>query len=119
MNIPQQPAEGIMAREGNDLNMQSFHVECSCTDEGHALNVWIEFDREDDWPEPQVTFYVQTCYPTWRGFFHRLKDAVGIVFGQPLTREHSILFSKQSAINFAATLNKSIEEMDADSTQSD
>lgn len=118
MNTPQEPAEGIMKREGNDLNLQSFHVECSCTSEDHALEVWIEFDREVDWPEPQVTFYVRDCYPNWRGFFRRLKDAVGILFGQPLTREHSILFTKQSAINFTAAINKSIEEMDAEINKS-
>lgn len=105
------PAEGILKMKGwNDSHV--YHVECSCTSPDHALQAWVEIDTEEDWPAPQLTFYVQDHYPNWNGFFRRLKDAVGILFGQPLTRSHSLLLTRQSAVNFTAALNQSIEDLE-------
>jgi hypothetical protein len=109
---PQAPAEGILKR-GNDFNGDvDLLIACSCTDDGHSLPVTIEIDQDELVPEVQVIFYVSTTYPNWHKFFHRLKDAFGIVCGKPLTRQHSILLTKQAAINFAAALVKSAEELD-------
>jgi hypothetical protein len=109
---PQPPAEGILKRENDWNDDVDLLIACSCTDDGHSLPVTIEIDLDEDCPEVQVIFYVEASYPSWRGFVHRLKDAFGIVCGKPLTRQHSILLTKQASINFADALVKSVKELD-------
>lgn len=111
------PATGISKQQGWD-DAHVYHISCSCTDRDHALETWIEINAEEDIPEVAVTFYVQDHYPSWRGFFRRLHDAWRIVCGDPLTRSHGLLLEKQTAINFAAAINRSVEELDTNS-QSD
>jgi hypothetical protein len=111
------PATGICKQQGWE-NTHVYHVNCSCTDGDHAVQTWIEIEPDADIPEVAVTFYVQAHYPSWRGFFRRLGDAWQILLGNPLTRSHGLLLEKQTAINFAAAINRSIEELDANS-QSD
>jgi|TARA_R110000850_G_scaffold258034_1_gene384493 hypothetical protein len=109
---PQMPAEGILKRENDWNDDVDLLIACSCTEDGHALPVSIEIDLDEDCPEVQVVFYVSASYPSWRSFFHRLKDAFSIVCGKQLTRQHSILLTKQASINFADALVKSVNELD-------
>jgi hypothetical protein len=108
---PQVPAEGISGDKSLNL-AHNYHVECSCTDDHHAIDVWIEIDTDDDFSETEVIFYVQDSYPHWNGFFKRVTDAVGILMGKPLTRQHGIMLTRQSALNFTTALNESIKELD-------
>jgi hypothetical protein len=104
---PQTPAEGISKQQGFD-DTDIYHIECSCTDPDHAVIAWIEIGTTEDWPEPLVTFYVTHSYAYWNGPWRRVCDAFNILLGRPLTTQHSLLLTKQSATNFAAALVKSI-----------
>lgn len=114
----EEPATGILKTKGYD-DAHCYHVECSCTDPDHAVQVWIEIDADKDIDQPQVVFYVKASYPGWKGFFGRLKDAMGILFGGDLVKDHGLLLDKQAAINFAAAINKSVEELDTTDSRTD
>ena len=108
MLLPQVPAEGISKQQGFE-DIDIFQIECSCTDPDHTLISWIEIGSNEDLDVPCVTFYVTTSYSNWNGWWKRVCDAAGILFGQSLTTQHSLLLTKQSATNFAAALTKSID----------
>lgn len=107
----EEPAVGISKSVGQD-DTYSYHIECTCTDPDHSLQVWIEVEAEDDVDDVQIIFYVQSHYQSWRGFFRRFKDAIGIIFGSPLTKHHDLLLDKQAALNFAGALTNSIDEIE-------
>ena len=49
---PQVPAEGISKRQLQLDDAESFHIECECTCEDHAVEAWIEIHRDEimaDW----------------------------------------------------------------------
>lgn len=108
----EEPAVGVLKTAGHEDGTYSYHIECTCTDPDHALEVWIEVDVEEDMDDVQVMFYATSHYQSWRGFFQRFKDAIGIIFGSPLTKQHSLLLSKQAALNFAGVLNNTIKEIE-------
>jgi hypothetical protein len=107
---PQTPAEGISTAGLFSDNDTMFRIACSCMDDQHAVIAWIEVGENADWPEPCVSFYVNATYPGWNGFWRRFKDAFKIIIGREVTREHTLLLTNQSAVNFAQALTDSIKD---------
>ena len=109
----QTPAEGISVNNKYSDGSCSYHVECSCTCEAHALDVWVDISSEEDWPEVEVTFYMKMWYPPFKGFWHRIKSAMSVLFTGHAEREHTILLNPQAAKNFSAAIEKSIADIEA------
>lgn len=114
----ERPALGI-SRSDSFSDAQAYHVECSCTDPDHAVEVWIEVSSEPDFPEVEVTFYAKTNFTRWRNVRERVKVAWGVLFGDGYEQNHSLLLKKQAALNFAAALEAAIEDLENGNSQSD
>lgn len=114
----ERPALGI-SRSESWSDAQVYHVECSCTDPDHAVDVWVEVGSEPDFPEVEVTFYAKTNFRRWDNFRERVKIAWGVLFGNGYEQSHSLLLKKQAAYNFAAALEAAIEDIENGNSQPD
>ena len=66
----QKPAQGILLT--NDWgDAKNYHIECDCSSSDHAVNMWIEVQRDKDIPDVEVSFYVDTWTPFWDSKFNR------------------------------------------------
>lgn len=108
----ERPALGISRSSVYD-DAVVYHVECSCTDPDHAVDAWVEISNDEDIPEVEVTFYIQTNFYGWRKFHQRLADAWRVLWGGSSERHHSLLLNKQAACNFAAAIEASIEDLES------
>lgn len=113
MLTPQLPAEGIIKHKGwHDANV--YHLECTCTDPDHAVEVWIEINPDTDMGEIKLSMFAKTVYTeSWKGIVERVKDAIGILCGRPMVRSHGLLLTEQGAVNLAAAITKSVEDLNA------
>lgn len=110
---PQVPAEGISKRQLQLDDAESFHIECECTCEDHAVEAWIEIKSDKEFSEVEVTFYVDTYVPVWNmNVFERVKTAFAILFGRPARRQHSILLKPQAAQNWVSAMQTSIDKLE-------
>ena len=110
---PQIPAEGISKRQLQLDDAESFIVECECTSDAHAVEVWIEIEGDDEFAEVEVTFYVDTYVPVWNmNVFERVKTAFAILFGNAARRQHSILLKPQAAQNWVSAMQTSIDKLE-------
>jgi hypothetical protein len=107
----QQPAQGI-SLAGDYGKSKSFRVECDCGTSEHAVNMWIEVNKEDDIPDVIVNFYVDTWTPLWDSWRDRLKAAYDILFKGVHKQQHEMLLNKQAAVNFAHAILDNIKEME-------
>lgn len=112
----QTPAQGILL-QGDYGNSKNFKVECDCSSEDHAVYMWIELNETDPYfQEIDVSFYVRTWTPLWedgiKGIYNRVKAAFEILFKGVHKQEHHMLLNKQSALNFAETIKKTVEELE-------
>ena len=106
----ERPAMGISRSESwNDTDV--YLVECSCTDPDHAVTTWIEIRPEEDIPEIEVNFYVKTNFRRWDKIGERLKLIWGIIRGDGVEQYHSLLLKEQAALNFAAAIEASLEDL--------
>ena len=103
----QTPAEGISVQDVWD-DAIVYNISCTCTDPDHELITWIEVTQDADQPEVEATFYVRTNFDNWDNIWERVRIACGVLFGYGYEQNHTILLSKQSAINFASALNNSV-----------
>jgi len=111
----ERPALGI-SRSDTWGDAEVYHVDCSCTDPDHAVDTWIEICKDPDFPEirdVEVTFYVRTNFRRWDKIWDRLKLGFSVIFGNGYEQHHSLLLKKQAAYNFAAAIEASIEEIEA------
>ena len=108
-----EPAEGILKRKSYS-DAHSYLVECSCTSEDHAIDVWVEIEKEDDIEEVQVIFYMEWGYGyyPWKGLWHRVKTAWKVLWGGKVHVESDILLSADAARNFAEALEKSVTDLE-------
>lgn len=110
----QTPAEGILKRKSVSGDYASYLIECECTCEDHAVDAWIEINKDDDVNDIDVSFYVKTYVPVWHfGLFQRIKLAVSILFNGEVERQHSILLKPQAAKNWISAMQSSIDELEA------
>jgi hypothetical protein len=106
------PAQGLML-QGDYGKSKNFKVECDCGSEDHAAYMWIEVAEDKEVPDVEVSFYVRTWTPLWEGgVMSRIKAAYEIIFKGVHKQEHHMLLSKQSALNFAETIKKTVKEME-------
>lgn len=107
----QTPAEGISL--DNDWgDAKTFNVECDCTSDDHAVKMWIEVQRDADIPDVEVSFYVTTWTPVWKGWLQRLQAVYDILFKGVHKQEHHMLLNKQSALNFASAIESTVKELE-------
>ncbi len=107
----QKPAQGI-SLEQDFGDARVFNVECDCTSDDHSAKMWIEVQSDRDLPEVEVSFYVTTWTPCWRGWKERLKAVYEILFKGVHKQEHHMLLNKQSALNFAETIKRTVKELE-------
>jgi hypothetical protein len=107
----QTPAQGISL--DNDWgDAKTFNVECDCTSDDHAVKMWIEVQRDPDVPDVEVSFYVTTWTPVWKGWLQRLQAVYDILFKGVHKQEHHMLLNKQSALNFASAIESTVKELE-------
>jgi hypothetical protein len=107
----QKPALGISLSESwGDTSV--YLIDCSCTDSDHAVTAWIEIAPDEDLSEVEVTFYIKTNFRRWERVLERVKLAWGILWGKGHEQHHSLLLRKQAALNFAAAIEASIEDLE-------
>ncbi len=107
----QKPAQGILL-QGDFGDSKNFKVECDCSGEDHSVYMWIEVNKDQDIPDVEVSFYVHTWTPCWRGWKERLKAVYEILFKGVHKQEHHMLLNKQSALNFAETIKRTVKELE-------
>lgn len=107
----QPPAMGI-SRSSTYPDAHVYHVECSCSDPDHAIDVWVEIGADVDIPEIEVTFYAKTKFRHWRKLHQRVADAWRVLWGSESERCHSMLMDRQAALNFAEAIKQSIRDLE-------
>ena len=107
----QKPAQGILL-QGDFGDSKNFKVECDCSSEDHSVYMWIEVNKDQDIPDVEVSFYVRTWTPCWRGWKERLIAVYEILFKGVHKQEHHMLLNKQSALNFAETIKRTVKELE-------
>lgn len=106
----QTPAEGVMLLNSwNDA--KNFHIECSCGSADHSTKMWIEVQQDKDIPEVEVSFYVTTWTPFWDSSWSRFRAAYEVLFKGVHKQEHHMILSKQSALNLAKVIEKTVSEL--------
>jgi len=100
------PAEGIM--KTNDWgDSKVYRVACTCGDENHAHNVWVEADDHD----VTVTVYTTTKTNFWSKtrWYH-----IWTLFSMGyIDTESTVCMTKQQAFNYSQTLLSAIDDVDA------
>jgi hypothetical protein len=108
----QTPAQGIML-QGDYGDSKNFKVECDCSSDDHAVHMWIEVNKDKEFPEVEVSFYVNTWTPLWQGGWRdRIKAAWDILVKGLHRQEHHMVLNKQSAYNFAETIRSHVAELE-------
>ncbi len=107
----QQPAQGIML-QGDFGNSRNFKVECDCSSDDHAVHMWIEVNKDTDVQEVEVSFYVNTWTPCWRGWGQRLQAVYEILFKGVHKQEHHMILNRQAALNLAKAIENTVQDLD-------
>lgn len=105
------PAQGISVdRVFRDAKV--FNVECDCGSDDHAVKMWIEVSGDQEVSDVEVVFYVDTWSPPWNGWKDRLQAVFNILFKGVYKQQHSLVLNKQSALNFATAITKTVKELE-------
>lgn len=109
---PQNPAHGISI-DGEYKDAVSFNVECDCSNDDHAIKMWIEVSHDNEIPEVEVTFYVTTqTEHFWNNWWSRIKAVYDIIFKGVHKQQHTMLLNSQSALNLATAITKTVEKLE-------
>ena len=108
----QKPAQGISIT-ADYPDAKSYKIECECTSRDHAVDMWIEVDRDLETKDVQVGFYVDTWTPFWDSGFNRFKTAWNVLVKGVNRQEHHIILSTQSALNLAKVVEQSVNELNS------
>jgi hypothetical protein len=101
----QSPAEGILKR--NDFgDSKLYAVACSCGDNAHAHNVWVEADETG----VSVTIYTQIKTKFWE--MTRFKIIWQLLTKGYVEYEGSLIMTQQQALNYAETLKSAINDVE-------
>jgi hypothetical protein len=103
--IAEEPAEGIM-KTHDWGNSKVYSVGCSCGDENHIHNVWVEADDHD----VTVTIYTTTKTNWWskKRWYHIWT----LLTKGYIDTESTVCMSKQQALNYSQTLKNAIEDVE-------
>lgn len=100
----QQPAEGVL-KMNCWSDTQTYKVMCSCGDDEHNHNVWIEQDNMG----VVVNVYTQVCSPWWKT--NRFKTIWTLLTQGYVEYETSLIMTEQQALNYAETLKTAIQDI--------
>lgn len=112
----QEPAQGI-TKGPCWTDTHTYKIECDCGDSDHAIHAWVELHRDQEVNDISLSFYVKSCIPVWDKKFSRIRTALRVLFGGDLDQEHHIILNKQVSTNFLNALQKSIKELNANSSK--
>lgn len=106
----EQPAEGIL--KTNDWgNAKAYHVVCDCGSNDHTHDLWVEADDHDI----TVTIYATVKSPWWA--WNRWKQIWKLMTQGYLQHETVLSMSRQTALNYAKTLEHAIIDVETFRTQ--
>lgn len=108
---PEIPAQGISVDQVFK-DAKVFNIECDCGSKDHAVKMWIEVNGDPDVQNVEVMFYVDAYNPVFAGWKDRLKATFDILFCGVNKQQHSLLLNRQSAINLASAITKTVKELD-------
>jgi hypothetical protein len=108
----QAPAQGI-SLTASYPGAKSYKIECECSDRDHAVDMWIEVDKDPDTKTVEVCFYVDTWTPFWYSGFSRVKVAWNVLTKGVNRQEHHMILSKQAAFNLAKVVEQTVKELDS------
>ena len=86
-------------------------INCDCTDPDHAVDMWIEVNRDADIETVDVTFYVKTTNEFWQEGYSRIRAAWDILTKGVHTQSNTLLLDRQSALNVAEAIKSTIKEL--------
>jgi len=100
----QTPAEGIM--QTNDWgNSKVYRVACTCGDESHNHNMWVEADDH----EVSVTIYTTVKSNWWsKTRWHAIWTLLTKGY---IDTESAVIMRRQQAFNYAHTLLSAVEDV--------
>jgi hypothetical protein len=107
----QKPAEGILLVK-DYIDAKIYHVECDCSSSDHAVKTWIEVNRDDVATNIEVGFYIDTWTPYWSRGWNRFRAIWQLLTTGIIRQEHHLILNKQSALNFADTIQQEVKELD-------
>jgi hypothetical protein len=102
--IAEIPAEGIM-KTHDWGNSKVYRVDCTCGDENHLHNVWIEADDHD------ITVSVYTTVKTNWWSKTRWYHIWTLLTKGYIDTESTVCMTKQQALNYSTTLMNAIEDV--------
>jgi len=99
-----EPAEGIL-KSGDWGDAKMYKVVCDCGDPDHEHNVMVEAEDTGI----SVTIYATVKSPWWS--MNRWKQVWFLLSKGYLQQETVISFNEQTALNYAETLKKAINDV--------
>ena len=107
----QTPARGIML-DSDYGNSKAYTIACDCHDGDHQVHMWIELEGDEHCRDVNMTFYVNTTTPFLKEGFSRVKAAWDILVKGYREDQHTLILSKQAALNVANTITTVITELE-------
>jgi len=107
----QKPAQGIML-ERDFETAKVYKIACDCGSDDHAISAWIEIDADRELQDVQVGFYLNTWTPHWSPRFNRFKAIWKLLTTGVIKLEHHLILNKQTALNFSATIDQAIKDVE-------
>ena len=102
---PEKPANGVLQR--NDWgSAKTYEVVCSCHDDDHNHQVWIEANEDG---EVAVVIYTTTVTPFWRS--NRWAQIWRLLTRGHVNFEVAISLNEQQALNYSATLKQAVKDV--------
>ena len=85
---------------------RTYHVVCDCGSKDHAHDLWVEADEHD----VSVTIYATVKSPWWA--WNRWRQIWRLITQGYLQHETVLSMSKQTALNYAKTLEHAIIDVE-------
>ena len=98
------PAQGIL-KTNTWGDAMAYHVVCDCGQPDHSHNLWVEAEDTGI----TVTIYADVKSPWWK--FNRFKQMWQLLTTGYLQYETVLTMNEQTALNYAETLKKSINDV--------
>lgn len=108
---PQKPAQGIMQQ----FDLESYKVykiACDCGEDEHAISAHIGIEGDEEVELVNISFYVDTYTPWYSSRFNRFKAIWKLLTTGVIELEHHLLLNTQSALNFSATIDQAIKDVE-------
>lgn len=107
----EKPAKGIMKTGEYDMT-EGYYIACDCHSTEHAVEMWIEVNKDDDLKAVSVEFFANMSMPIWQEGFSRIRAAWDVLIHGNYTQSHCMLLNKQTALTLAETIRETVERLD-------